>query len=73
MAMMQETDQLYSPFKSIFAQNLKALSDAQIHRDFPTSLPPWIMGLIVFGDTMQFHSLLCQNPPLNLVLARERI
>jgi hypothetical protein len=47
----QETDQSYGPFKSKFAQNLKALSDARIAGDFPTSFPPWLVGLLVFGGT----------------------
>eukprot|EP00804_Cyclotella_cryptica_P002589 CCRYP_010430-RA/>CCRYP_010430-RA protein AED:0.08 eAED:0.03 QI:0/0/0/1/0/0/2/0/413 len=51
MAMTQETDQSYCPFKSKFAQNLRALSDARINGDFPTSLPPWMVGLLVFGGT----------------------
>eukprot|EP00804_Cyclotella_cryptica_P007858 CCRYP_001439-RA/>CCRYP_001439-RA protein AED:0.28 eAED:0.18 QI:0/0/0/1/0/0/2/0/291 len=41
-AVTQETDQSYGPFKSEFAQNLRALSDARINGDFPTSLPPWM-------------------------------
>jgi hypothetical protein len=48
-AVTQETDQSYGPFKSKFAQNLKALSDARINGDFSTSFPPWIVGLLVFG------------------------
>ena len=50
-AVTQETDQSYGPFKSKFAQNLKALSDARIAGDFPTSFPPWLVGLLVFGGT----------------------
>jgi hypothetical protein len=50
-AVTQETDQSYGPFKSKFAQNLRALSDARINGDFPTSLPPWMVGLLVFGGT----------------------
>ena len=49
--MTQETDQSYCPFKSKFAHNLKALSDARINGDFPTSVPPWMVGLLVFGGT----------------------
>ena len=51
MAVTQETDQSYGPFKSNFAQNLKALSDARINGGFPTSLAPWMVGLLVFGGT----------------------
>jgi len=49
---MQETDQSYGLFKSKFAKNLKALSDAQINGDFPTSFPQWMVGLLVFGGTL---------------------
>ena len=51
MAVTQETDQSYGPFKSKFAQNLKALSYARINGGFPTSLAPWMVGLLVFGGT----------------------
>eukprot|EP00985_Skeletonema_marinoi_P026211 scaffold20141_cov66-Skeletonema_marinoi.AAC.1 len=48
-AVTQETDQNYGPFKTQFQQNLSDLSDARIHGRHVTSLPPWIVGLIVFG------------------------
>ena len=51
MAVTQVTNQSYGPFKSKFAQNLKALSNARINGDFPTSLAPWMVGLLVSGGT----------------------
>ncbi len=51
IAVTQESDQSYGPFKSKFVQNIKALSDAQINGDFPRSLLPWMVGLLVFGGT----------------------
>ena len=51
IAVTQETDQSYGPFKSKFVQNIRALSDAQINGDFPGSLLPWMVGLLVFGGT----------------------
>ena len=32
-----------------FVKNLKLVSYDRIMRDLPTSLPPWMVGLIVFG------------------------
>jgi hypothetical protein len=48
-AVTQETDQNYGPFKTQFVKNLKQVSDAKIMADLPTSLPPWMFGLIGFG------------------------
>ena len=48
-AVTQETDQSYGPFKTQFLKNLKQLSDARIMADLSTSLPPWLIGLTVFG------------------------
>ena len=69
MAVNQETDQSYGPFKPKFAQILKALSDAQINGDFPSSLPPWMVGLLVFDGTDPVSQFVCRNLHLNLVLA----
>ena len=44
----QETDQNYGPFKTQFTKNLKKISDARITGDLPTSLPQWLVGLLVF-------------------------
>ncbi len=48
-AITQETDQSYCPFKTRFFKNLQQLSDARIMADLSTSLPPWLIGLTVFG------------------------
>ena len=48
-AITQETDQSYSSFKTQFLKNLKQLSDARIMVDISTSLPPWLIGLTVYG------------------------
>lgn len=69
----QETDQRYSPFKSKFAKNLRALSDACINEDFPTSLPPWMVGLLVFGGTDPVSQFVVSESALNLVSAGKRI
>ena len=48
-AVTQETDQSYGPFKTQFAKNLKEVSDARINGNHSTSLPPWMVSLMVFG------------------------
>ncbi|KAL7490610.1 hypothetical protein ACHAWT_000174 [Skeletonema menzelii] len=47
-AVTQETDQNYGPFKTQFQKNLKELSEARVGCD-NSSIPPWIVGLLVFG------------------------
>lgn len=49
--MTQDTDHFYGPFKSKFAQILKALSNTHIRGGYPASLLPWMVGLLVFGGT----------------------
>ena len=49
MAVTQVMNQNYGPFKTQFVKNLKLVPDARIMGDLPTSLPPWMFGLIVFG------------------------
>ncbi len=49
-AVTQETDQNYGPFKTQFQKNLQELSDARVGCD-NSSIPPWIVGLLVFGGT----------------------
>jgi hypothetical protein len=48
-AVTQETDQNYGPFKGAYARNLDALVDEQIAQGKTTSIPAWMVGLIVFG------------------------
>ncbi len=50
-AVTQETDQSYGPFKTQFQKNLKILSDSRLIGYYTTSLPQWMVGLVVFGGT----------------------
>ena len=50
-AVTQETNQSYGPFKTQFQKNLKILSDSRLIGNYTTSLPPWMVGLVVFGGT----------------------
>ncbi len=45
-----ETDQSYGPFQSALRTNLQLLIDECIRKEKPTSLLPWIVGLVVFGS-----------------------
>ena len=51
MAVTQETDQNYWPFKGQFRANLGEIVDARISAKKSISLQPWLVGLIVFGGT----------------------
>ena len=48
-AVTQELDQSYGPFQSKLRMNLQVLIDERLHAEKPTSLSPWIVGLVVFG------------------------
>jgi hypothetical protein len=48
-AVTQETDQNYGPFKGAYVRNLDALVDEQIAQGKTTSIPAWMVGLVVFG------------------------
>ena len=48
-AVTQETDQSYGPFQSAVRTNLQLIIDERIRTAAPTSLLPWIVGLVVFG------------------------
>ena len=48
-AVTQETDQNYGPFKTQYCKNLDVVVDERIKQKRSTSLPPWQVGLIIFG------------------------
>ena len=45
----QEMDQSYGLFQLKLCTNLQVLIDECLHAEKPTSLSPWIVGLVVFG------------------------
>ena len=47
----QETDQNYGPFKGQYARNLDRIVEERVDQDKTTSIPAWMVGLIVFGGT----------------------
>ena len=49
MAVTQETDQNYGPFKTQYCKNLDVVVDERIKQKKSTTLPTWQVGLIVFG------------------------
>ena len=51
-AVSQETDRNYGPFKLHFRTELDALVAAQIDQGLSTNIPPWMIGLLVFGKNM---------------------
>ena len=59
-AVTQKTDQNYGPFKTQFTKEIKKISGARIMGDLPTSLPLWLVGLLVFSGI---------NPVLNVVVS----
>ncbi|KAL3771166.1 hypothetical protein ACHAWU_004789 [Discostella pseudostelligera] len=58
-AVSQETDQNYGPFKTQYCKNLDAVVDERIKQKKCIQLPPWQVGLIVFGG---------MDPETNLVV-----
>lgn len=58
-AVSQETDQNYGPFKTQYCKSLDVVVDERIKQKKCIQLPPWQVGLIVFGGT---------DPETNLVV-----
>ena len=48
-AVSQETDQNYGPFKTAFGKNLDRLIEERLVQNKSTSIPAWMVGLIIFG------------------------
>ena len=53
MAVMQEMDQNYGPFKSQYGRNLDTVVDGRIAQGKMTTIPPWQVGIAVFGGIDQ--------------------
>ena len=47
---LQETVQNYGPFKGQYSQNLDLVVKQRVLQDKMTSIPAWMVGLIVFGS-----------------------
>ena len=59
MAVMQEMDQNYGPFKTQYCKNLDVVINERIKQKKSTALLPWQVGLIVFGGV---------DPETNIVM-----
>eukprot|EP00804_Cyclotella_cryptica_P011512 CCRYP_017062-RA/>CCRYP_017062-RA protein AED:0.20 eAED:0.24 QI:0/0/0/1/0/0/3/0/320 len=69
----QETDQNYSPFKTQFLiKNLKRVSDTRIMGDLPTSLPPYLIGLIVLGGVDPVSKVVVSDSAFELAFFKEK-
>jgi hypothetical protein len=71
-AVTQETDQNYGPFKTQFLKNLKRVSDARIMGDLHLSLPPYLVGLIVFGGVDPVSKVVVSDSAFELAFSKER-
>jgi hypothetical protein len=71
-AVTQETDQNYGPFKTQFTKNLKKISDARIMGDLPTSLPPWLVGLLVFGGMDPVSKVVVSESTFDVAFSKDR-
>ena len=71
-AVTQETDQNYGPFKTQFTKNLKKISDARIMGDLPTSLPPWLVGLLVFGGMDPVSKVVVSESAFDVAFSKDR-
>ena len=70
-AVTQETDQNYGPFKTQFTKNLKKISDARIMQDLSTSLPPWLVGLLVFGGIDPVSKVVVSESAFDIAFSKE--
>ncbi|KAL7474304.1 hypothetical protein ACHAW6_000283, partial [Cyclotella cf. meneghiniana] len=71
-AVTHETDQSYGPFKTQFQKNLKILSGSRLIGNYTTSLPPWMVGLVVFGGTDPVSGVVVPCSAFNLGFAKEQ-
>jgi hypothetical protein len=72
-AVSQETDRNYGPFKLHFRTELDALMTARIDQDLSTNMPPWMIGLLVFGKNMDPTSkYYVQTSPFELGFSKEQ-
>jgi len=60
-AVTQETDQNYGPFKTQYCKNLDLVVDERIKQKKTTTIPPWQVGLIVFGGIDQETNVVVQS------------
>ncbi len=58
---LQETDQSYGPFKHQYAKNLDAIVEVRVNQNKPTSLPPWMVCLVVYGGKDSETGLVVEN------------
>ncbi len=71
-AVTQETDQSYGPFKTQFQKNLKILSDSSLIGNYTTSLPPWMVGLAMFGGTDPISSVVVPCSAFDVAFSKEQ-
>jgi hypothetical protein len=71
-AVTQETDQSYGTFKTQFVKNLKILSDARLIGNYNIGLPPWMVGLVVFGGTDPISGVVVPCSAFNVAFSKER-
>ena len=70
-AVSQETDQNYGPFKNQYAKNLDALVEARVNQGKTTSLPPWMVCLIVYGGTDPETNFVVETSAFQSAFSRE--
>ncbi len=71
IAIFQETDQNYGPFKNQYAKNFDALVEAHVNQGKTTSLPPWMVCLIVYGGTDPETNFVVENLAFQTAFSRE--
>ena len=47
----QEIDRNYGPFKTAFRDVLNLYVQERIDQDLPTTIQPWLVGMVIFGGT----------------------
>ncbi len=60
-AVSQETDQSFGPFKHQYTKNLDAIVKVHVNQNKPTSLPLWMVCLVVYGEKDPETGLVVEN------------
>ena len=72
-AVSQETDRNYGPFKHYFRVELDNLMTARIDANEGTNMPPWMIGLLVFGKNADpISGYYVSTSPFALAFSKEQ-
>jgi hypothetical protein len=67
----QETDQNYGPFKQQYVHNLDLVVEAHLNQNKSTSLPAWMVCLLVYGGIDSEKNFVVENSAFQTAFSHE--